>query len=141
MHLSSLTPSQHGQFEMFEAASAESRDAQALRPIRRRRARLRHDPQIALLPLNDYEWSEQAIFMLLEKYLRRRLRLLQDGRSEEWRRQKIINWVAAPIVPWQVACRRPLSFQACCYVWPADPELSREKILQRVAPERLRDLE
>jgi hypothetical protein len=142
MNLPRLTLREGGQFELFEDLS----DAPALRSMPRsmprlRRARLRHDPQIVLISRNPYTWTERDIFTLLERYLRRRLRLLRDGRASEARRQRVINWVAAPILPWPQACKQPLSFQACCYAWPADPESSREKILRRVAPERLRDLE
>jgi hypothetical protein len=142
MDLPHLKGSGGGQIELFGAICTQGSKTTAPRPNRRlRRARLRYDNQIALglpeLPLNPYRWTEREIFTLLERYLRRRLRLLRDERVPEARRQKVINWVAAPIVPWPLACKRPLSFQALCYVWPTDPELAREKILQRVAPDRL----
>jgi hypothetical protein len=135
-----------GQVELFAPSKEERKVTSSGRTRERSRERRRQKPaQLALalpdLPLNNYAWTEREILTLLERYLLKRLRLLNDGRADRKRVEKVIRWVAAPIVPNALVCQRPLSFQACCYAWPVDPAAAQEKILRRFAPDRLRDIE
>ena len=79
------------------------------------------------------------VTFMQDKYLLEQLSLLTDRRASEASREDALRWIAMPLVPGRLVLDLgPLSFQRCCIeAHGADPATLQERVLRRIAPERL----
>lgn len=87
----------------------------------------------------DPRLTPEELLVIQERYLVEQLKLLKDDRSTEDTRQDALEWVAERLVPDRVMkFLGPLSFQRCCReAHEVDPAIVQERVLRRVAPDRL----
>jgi hypothetical protein len=114
----------------------------------RHRQRVRKEPLVlpfpdtadAQLPLfkrfND-EKLARAMIRYCDDTLERALKILADNRFNPLYRQRILEWIAVPLVPPAQLLDR-FSFQALCLMAGlSEPDILREGVLKRFAPECL----
>ena len=79
------------------------------------------------------------ILHMQDRYLIEQIRLLDDRRASIESKEDALEWVAMPLVPGpEVPDLGPLSFQRCCLeAHEVDPAVMQERVLKRIAPEKL----
>jgi len=98
------------------------------------------DTQRSWLPQpaqNEEPWSADDIEDFHWNVLVSSARSLTDGRASTEMRERVIEWIARPLVPESQLPDYPLSFQATCAMCGWDPLLAQQRVLARFAPEKL----
>ena len=90
----------------------------------------------------DPALSAQEVLVLQDRFLIEQLRLLTDRRASDDSKSDALEWVATPLVRGEESpYLGPLSFQRCCLeAHNADPATVQERVLRRIAPDRLAEL-